>query len=340
MKKKRPRKRKRKTFFKRRSTQGTIAAVFVIFLSVLFYYIFISQPTNPDTFHFRAVIVDQLGGGHIKAQPNQTFIQAAEEILNASGFSVDYIDGANVTVDFYKDLPSLEYGIIILRLHSATSAEGTREISLFTSELFEENKHNERGLAAVAFVPYEEEDPIYFGVLPLFVRDSMNGKFENTIVIMTGCDGLSEPQMAEAFIARGAKAYLGWNELVTAPYTDYATTRLLQHLMAEKKSMRTAVEDTKREVGGDPTYPNSTLSFYPDDAGDHIIPNATDHNAIQSVDLQQHTSGMKQPFRNPSPLTLQSIATAVLTWHPTGVAWAFHSNRSTRISKPFKESTI
>ncbi len=322
----RSKKRKRKTFFKRRSAQGIIAAVSVILLCVILYFVLFPPPNNSNVFHFKAAIVDQLGGGHINAQPNQTFIQAAEEILNASGFEVDYIEGANVTVDFYRNLSSQNYGLIILRAHSATSRNETNLIALFSSELFNESRYQklkDDGVVPVAFAPYEEGDPIYFGVSPTFVRDNMNGSFENTIIIMTGCNGLSsDPQMAKAFIAKGAKAYFGWSGPVMASYTDNAATRLLQHLIVEKKSIKAALAATYQEVGGDPSY-DSVLGFYPRSAGDYVIPNATDNSAVQSIVLQQTC----QHSRNLGRLTLQFIATTVLGCYPPRVVRAFHSLR-------------
>jgi hypothetical protein len=90
----------------------------------------------------------------------------------------------------------------------------------------------------------------------------MKGTFQNTTVIMMGCEGLNNTKMAEAFIEKEAKVYIGWTSSVSASYTEQATAHLLQHLIAEKQTIRQAVDNTIEEVGPDQTY-NSQLIYYP-----------------------------------------------------------------------------
>jgi len=109
---------------------------------------------------------------------------------------------------------------------------------------------------------YEGSDP-YFGITPSFVQ-SMKGKFDDTLIIMMGCNGLdpAHTSMAEALIDKGAKVCIGWDELVSSFHTDHAITRLLQKLFVEKKTIQIAVEEINKEVGPDPTY-KSKLSWHP-----------------------------------------------------------------------------
>jgi hypothetical protein len=58
----------------------------------------------------------------------------------------------------------------------------------------------------------------------------MNDKFQNTAIIMIGCEGLNNTKTAEALIKRGAKVYIGWNGDVSASHRNKATTQLLTHL--------------------------------------------------------------------------------------------------------------
>jgi hypothetical protein len=98
----------------------------------------------------------------------------------------------------------------------------------------------------------------------------MNGKFQNTVIIMMGCQGLENTLMAQAFIQKGAKVYISWNQWVTATHTDTATTHLLQHLITEKQTIKQAIENTIKEIGPDPAY-NSLLTYYPLEAGDTCV---------------------------------------------------------------------
>ena len=117
--------------------------------------------------------------------------------------------------------------------------------------------------AIVSFTPtFMENHPVYFAITPEFVKSSMEGRFDNTVIIMMGCEGLVYTPMAEAFIGRGTLAYIGWNDVVTIDYVDNATLHLLKCLIAEKKTIWDAVWDTREEIGPDPSY-SANLVFYP-----------------------------------------------------------------------------
>jgi len=225
-----------------------------------------SNQTTSSTFQLKAAIVDHLS----LTQPNQTFIQTATSTLEKAGFTVDYYPGEEVTIGFYRDLPTHGYGLIVLRVHSALKLGEKPPVCLFTSQPYSEMKYTYEQLdgqvGIVAFLPYHEGDPLYFGIGPKFVRRSMNGRFENTIIIMMGCDGLAYTTMAEAFIGKGARVYISWNGGVLAAHTDLATTHLLQHLITEKQTISQAVTETMKEVGPDP-IDNSILQYYPTEAG-------------------------------------------------------------------------
>lgn len=74
------------------------------------------RPAAPDyvaDLKPRAAIVDQL---HILS-PNPAFIDKAVDLLESYGFSVDVWEGEQVTVDFYRELASYGYRLIVLRAH-------------------------------------------------------------------------------------------------------------------------------------------------------------------------------------------------------------------------------
>jgi len=66
----------------------------------------------------------------------------------------------------------------------------------------------------------------------------MKGTFQNTTIIMMGCNGLTYPYMAQAFIGKGVKVYISWDLAVSASHTDKATIHLLQRLITEKQTIK------------------------------------------------------------------------------------------------------
>lgn len=219
----------------------------------------------------KAAIVDQLS----LSIPNETFVQTAKTILEEAGYSVDYYSGERVNVEFYRNLAKHGYKVIILRVHSALGLTGKPLLALFTSEVYSTTKYLSEQLCdqltKVGFNPeiYEDNNS-YFGVMPSFIR-SINGKFDDTAIIMMGCDGLPNfwgvryVGMASAFIEKGAKVFISWSGPVLGSYSDSATICLLKNLLAKKQTIGNAVESVTAEMGSDPLY-NSVLQYYPVEA--------------------------------------------------------------------------
>jgi len=208
----------------------------------------------------KAAIVDQLSVN----QPNPDFAEAATSVLGQAGYAVDYFPGEQVTVDFYRDLPRRGYEVLIFRVHSAlvgTGEEATDDATLYTTVPYEERKYvPEQAARRLSIVSYYEGGPEYFGITPEFVRSSMRGKFDESVVILMGCDSLKTTAAAEAFLQKGAKAVVGWSGPVSSTHTDDATERLLQHLLVDGLAVADAVAQTMTDVGPDPAY-GSALVF-------------------------------------------------------------------------------
>jgi len=180
-------------------------------------------------------------------------------------------------VEFYRNLPTHGYGLLILRVHStATNPDRTEgPVTLFTSERYDRSKHVYEQLTdqlgGVAFSQDEMKEGIaYFGINPPFVTQGMNGKFQSTIILMMGCEGLDNTLIAEAFVEKGARAYVSWNGSVSSSHTDQAATQLLKHMVTEGQTISQAVENTAREVGPDKVY-DSILKYYPLASGNYAI---------------------------------------------------------------------
>jgi hypothetical protein len=275
---------------KSRKTLYGIAAVVVVFFGVLTYYFL--RPTDQTNisqeFSYRAAIVDHLS----LHQPNPNFNQTASAILEEAGFTVDYYPGEEVTVNFFRDLPKHDYGLLILRVHSGIGVVETDWVCLFTSEPYTRTKYVDEQLAGrimAACFQNPPEPPYFFGINPDFIRLSTKGNFQNTIVIMMGCDGLRYPTLAEAFIKKGAKAYISWDKAVSASHTDEATIHLLRQLVIEKQTIEKAVSETNKEIGPDP-LDKSILKYYPESVENHIIPNRANNLILKDSNIPSYDS--------------------------------------------------
>jgi len=216
----------------------------------------------------KAAIVDQLG----LTQPNPDFAASATSILEQAGYAVDYFPGQQVTVDLYRNLPTHDYDVVILRVHSGiaeetdiTTGEKTmREyVSLFTGEPYRKDKYPQEPMGRLGMATYYEGAPPLFGIAPDFITQSMRGSFDKTLIVLMGCDGLRSPRTGQAFLDKGASAFVGWSESVSASHSDAATLRLLEKSVIEGLSVADAVAQTAAELGRDPSY-GAELRVLPD----------------------------------------------------------------------------
>jgi len=216
----------------------------------------------------KAVIVDQLS----LTAPNPEFGTQARQMLERAGYVVDYVPGEQVTVDYYRNLPSSGYELVLMRAHAAgrdfAAEEYGEDVSIFTSERVSADKYIEeqqaRLLKGVFFSERDmEEGRLYFGIPPDFVQYRMRGEFDGATVVLMGCDVLRAQAMAKAFVERGAGAVVGWDKAVTASHTDAATLSLLRHMLDDGLSAEKAAEAAMAEVGPDPVYDAKFLSYSP-----------------------------------------------------------------------------
>jgi len=265
-----PRRKKRIPYV---ATVVIIASILIIIVaSVVLFKSVSDQPSSSQAVipsaEPKAAIVDHLS----LTYPNQTFIQTATTTLEEAGFTVDYYPGEQVTVELYRALPTHGYEVILLRVHSALR-EGTKFLALFTCEPYSTTKYYiEQLIDQVGIVEYQLGGDAYFGISHEFILSGINGQFQNTVIIMMGCNGLEYTPLAEAFIQKGAKVYVGWNKAVSASHTDHATITLLQHFIVQRQTIGKAIEETLQEVGPDPTD-NSILLYYPLEAANYAIQN-------------------------------------------------------------------
>ncbi|MFC1593126.1 hypothetical protein ACFL4C_03845 [Candidatus Omnitrophota bacterium] len=218
----------------------------------------------------RAAIIDQL----YSLQPNEVFVSETTQQLEAYGFVVDLYQGNEITVDLYRQLPSYGYSLIIFRAHSGligSEGEITKRTCLFTNENYSETKHVTEQLAdQLAMARIDEYHPWVFGIGDEFVTRSMEGQFDNTVIIMMGCSTLYLEDLGQSFVQKGASTYLGWDAAVSLGYVDQATPVLLANLYDKQMTIKKAVDETMAVNGPDPDY-GAFLKYYPIDSGNKTI---------------------------------------------------------------------
>jgi len=254
----------------------------IIILCGLFTHFFlnsvssINQNQNPQqtinrAFSFKAAIIDHLS----ISDPNPFFIEAVTNMLEKANFTVDYYGREKIKVDFYRNLATHDYGLIIFRVHS-----GHEPVTFFFSgEEYNTNEHFwEQWNDQVGQGQLPDERITYFSIRPTFVKYSMKGSFYKTVIIAMGCSSLRTTGMAEAFIEKGAAVYIGWNASLNAFHGDLATLSVIKYLLLENQTVKDAVDAATKEVGPCPANEpgtTSVLSFYPLSSQNYIIPYAT-----------------------------------------------------------------
>ena len=218
-----------------------------------------------------AAIIDQLSS----LQENEDFIGNVTKELEDYGFEVDLFQGGNITVDFYRQLPTYGYKLIIFRAHSGIlgqDGEIMLRTVLFTNEEYTESRYGlEQVYEQLVMGGACQGCPMMFGITSKFIRaegmvghtTDMEGRFDDTVIIMMGCGGIALPDLAQAFIDKGASIYLAWDLSVELYYVDEATPYLTRQLCSERLTIKEAVDSTMAVIGHDPEY-EAELKYYHD----------------------------------------------------------------------------
>src|SRR3546814_18382911 len=75
----------------------------------------------------------------------------------------------------------------------SSDLESVQSVSLFTNEPYSRDLYYDEQVAGrVGFAYYQEGGPQFFGITAEFITESMEGKFDDTIVLGMGCQGRSE----------------------------------------------------------------------------------------------------------------------------------------------------
>jgi len=217
---------------------------------------------TPQAESRKAALVDLIA----LTNQNPEFTEQVVACLREAGFSTDVYEGEEVTIELYRTLPAKGYKLILIRTHSTNVLNESipgGPVFLFTSEVYEKSRYVKEQLTnriGRARLLYGDDSPLYFAILSGFVRQDVVGRFDDTLIIIGGCQSLGTPDLARALLDRGAGAVVGWNEWVDLSHNDQALLHLLRGLTAEKLTLEQAIRKTMNEIGPDPAY-DSILTY-------------------------------------------------------------------------------
>ncbi len=244
----------------------------------------------------RAAIIDQL---HDDIS-NPYFQNKATEFLETAGYEVELFTTKQLTVDFYKRLPSMNYEFIVFRTHAIGNdekdvASGKEPVSLFTGEKYRDDKYITEQLSGQiskgapymssvldvsadlseltnsnktrieidvtsSFQVVDDSNP-YFLIGSKYVDEIMEGRFHDTVLVLGGCSTLSSPTLAKSLINRGASSVIGWDSLVGSVSNDNTMLKFLENHLINEMEIKDAVELAMNEVPKGSKY-NANFSYY------------------------------------------------------------------------------
>lgn len=268
MKSKRKQGQEEKSLFsnKRLAILATVLVVVVVSGFLLFQF---PLQTPKVEFSFKATIIDQVGEAFPSSPASaHEFNKTVINLLKNAGFSVSYHKSQSITVNFYRELAKGDYGLIILRAHAALREDETL-VDFFTSEEFQEGIYNDVTSGSYNWTPGK----FYFAITPKFI-ENLEEYFPKSIIIAMGCWSLKVDyaEMADAFIKKGARAYIGWTEAVGLPHSDNSTVRFLQYLLVDNMTISGAIGRCNQIH--DPEF-LGMLSYYPSEIGGYKLSDFT-----------------------------------------------------------------
>jgi len=219
-------------------------------------------PAAPEFNVTSALVYDSLSAEY----PNDTLIDAIVSTLEAAGVNVTVVRGYNASLDWL--VAAGRYDLVIIRAHGAYNGDpdsgrplgtyiytGLPEAlayAVYGEYLVEglEKGYFAFGVVPVPGVPLDELTR-YLTVSPLFIREEV-AAMKGAIIVFSGCYGLTDERLAQAFLARGAVAFIGWDGNVTLSHSDAALEALVEELAANGWDPWAAVEAVAATLGPDP----------------------------------------------------------------------------------------
>lgn len=269
---------------KRKALAFGMVAIFIISsVSIISLTLFKPQPVFFST---NAVIIDELA----LDSPDSTFVNSVTTMLGNSGFNVSYVCNESVTVNFFSELAKDNYGIIILRTHTAMREQG-KTVDIFTSQpysptLYTQDQNQNPPLLVKGILNYSGEHD-YFAVTSEFIND-LGGSFPKSIVFMMGCWSLMPgyDQVAQAFISKGAEVCTGWTNTVLPAATDAQTIKLINAMVQGSNVGDAVLYYTQPQFYNNDTI-KSEIGLYPTTAAgltlSYLLSQTRNSAALQAV---------------------------------------------------------
>ena len=273
-----------------------ILSVVIVAVSLLVTNAFLENGSENQNYSYdglpRAAIIDQL----YDDIPNVDFHDKASELLETAGYEVEIFTTEQLTVDFYKKIPTMNYELIVFRTHAirnnGTDDTEKNNVSIFTGEKYRDDKYISEQLAGQIGkgAPYmnsaidvsanltemfssnqtsfevmthweivDDSNP-YFLIGAKYVDEIMEGKFPNSLIILGGCSTLYNPTLANALIDRGASTVIGWDNLVGNSNNDLSMLAFLENHLIDDMEIKDAIDAAMSKYGKSTKY-EATLSF-------------------------------------------------------------------------------
>ena len=209
-----------------------------------------------------ALIIDQLSLGY----PRPQIIETITRLLRNNGYTVRYVPYQDVSVEFFRTLPTLRADLILLRIHSSARIYAPNNevvedasVSLCTGEPVSQKYRQERNSGQLGGFETAGADTLFFSVRDAFFRRNAVGRFNQAVILMMGCESLRIPSTAQTFLDMGAQAIVGWSDQLSVEYMDQATIALLEEWIHNGQSLAEAIKITQRRIGRDSYYPKTEL---------------------------------------------------------------------------------
>lgn len=147
---------------------------------------------------------------HIPAMDSSPFDDSPVEL------NVKYMMNDDCTVSSLKNITS--YGIVVFDTHGyGGRLIITRQKTHWYDDILSFETENEliqnhiSGLYSLVSM----DDATYYAVTPKFIKNKLKNKFPNSIIFNASCESMKTELLANAFIGKGAKTYLGFTNIVT-----------------------------------------------------------------------------------------------------------------------------
>ena len=240
-----------------------ILVVFCICLITIFVF-FRGSPGIP-----KAIILDNLHLDELSPSGETIpFVNETRKLLEGVGVEVEYVGVEDVTLEVYQNLA--KYNLVILRVHSGILVEDDDEkiVCFFSSEELSKQKFRKyndwfekKYLANATLELPNGTKKSFIGVKPNFIKNCLNGEFQDSIIIAMGCNSLESYSMARAFVDKEALVYIGWTRDVTVNHTDSATLGLLKSFFENNETIKEAINKAPADHKTD-----AKLTYYPEKA--------------------------------------------------------------------------